>query len=124
MSKGTSRTETEALDFIKPLIPLLQRGMSEKQACDYAKIPESTLNHYKGKFTSVWSEVKTAKMHLIAKASDTVAKNIDDPKIALEVLKRRSKETWGDNVDLTSNGETIKGAIIEFVADPNENPDT
>jgi hypothetical protein len=31
-----------------------------------------------------------------------------------------AKNGYGSHVDLTSNGETIKGAIIEFVADPNE----
>lgn len=97
--KGIERTEEEALTFIKPLIPLLESGLSEQQACIYSKIPESTLNHYKDKFESVWSEIQRAKMTLIAKASETIHKNIDDPKIAIEVLKRRSKEMWVDGIE-------------------------
>lgn len=119
MSKGTERTEEEALLFIKPLLPLLQRGMSELEACQYAKIPESTLNLYKNKFLSVWSEVRHAKMTIIAVASDTVANAAkNDPKIALEVLKRRSKKNWGDSIDMTSDGQGVQGATIVFAERP------
>lgn len=120
MAQGTARTEEEALNYIRPIIPLLQRGMSEVQACDYAKISIDTLNHYKRKWESVYIEIRTAKMHLIATASDTVIKNINDPKIALEVLKRRSRETWGDNIDLTTSGDKLNIALVEFIGDENE----
>lgn len=115
MAQGKPRNEQEALTYIKPILPLLQRGMSERQSCEYAKISEATLNVYKRKYESVYSTIKEAKMALIAVASDTVAKAAqEDPKIALEVLKRRSKDTWGDNIDVTSGGEPVK-AMVEFV---------
>lgn len=117
MAQGTPRTEEEALNYIKPIIPLLQRGMSEVQACDYAKVSIDTVNHYKRKWESIYIEIRTAKMHLIAQASDTIAKNLDDPKIALEVLKRRSKKTWGDNIDVTSDSEKITGLDIRLIGD-------
>lgn len=120
MAQGTARTEEEALNYIRPIIPLLQRGMSEVQACDYAKISIDTLNHYKRKWESVYIEIRTAKMHLIATASDTIAKNIDDPKIALEVLKRRSKATWGDNIDLTTQNEKLSISLVEFIGNDDE----
>lgn len=120
MAKGVERTEQQALEYIKPILPLLQRGMSEVQACDYAKISIDTVNHYKRKFEQVYLEVRTAKMQLIAKASDTISKNLDDPKIALEVLKRRSKDTWGDNIDVTSDREKITGFDIRVIKDDPE----
>mgnify|MGYP000906833387 CR=1 FL=1 len=120
MAQGTARTEEEALNYIRPIIPLLQRGMSEVQACDYAKISIDTLNHYKRKWESVYIEIRTAKMHLIATASDTIIKNINDPKIALEVLKRRSKATWGDNIDLTTQNEKLSISLVEFIGNDDE----
>lgn len=126
MAKGEPRTEQEALLFIEPLLPLLQRGMSEKQACEYAQIPESTLNHYKKKYLTVWSKVKQAKMVLIASASDTVAKAVkDDPNIALKVLEKRSRKQWGNNIDVTSDGDKINVALVEYVKpDDNQDQDT
>lgn len=120
MPKGIDRTEEEALVFVEPLIPLLQRGMSERQACEYAQIPESSLNHYKKKYEKVWSKLKQAKMVLIARASDTVAKAIDeDPNLALKVLEKRSKDTWGNNIDITSDNKALNIALVEFVGDGN-----
>jgi len=122
MARGIERTEEEALNYIKPILPLLQRGMSEVQSCDYAKISVDTLNHYKVKFESVYIEIRTAKMHLIAQASDTVSKNLNDPKIALEVLKRRSKDTWGDNIDITTTGDKLTGIDVRLIGnEPTKN---
>ena len=59
-------------------------------------------------------------MHLIATASDTIIKNINDPKIALEVLKRRSKATWGDNIDLTTQNEKLSISLVEFIGNDDE----
>jgi len=132
MSKGSKRTEEEALLFVAPILPLLQRGMSEQQACDYSKIPESTLNLYKRKFPKVWSEIKQAKMQLIAISSNTIANAAsEDPKIALEVLKRRSRENWGDNIDLSTGGQPFNVIIDkaydrepEFRIDNNDSAET
>lgn len=125
MPRGVERTEEQALSYIQPIIPLLQRGMSEIQSCDYAKISIDTVNHYKRKYESVYLEIRTAKMMLIAKASDTIAKNVDDPKVAMEILKRRSKGEWGDNIDITSGGDMLKTALVEFIdGEPNKDTDT
>lgn len=37
----------------------------------------------------------------------TKAANNNDWKAALEYLKRRDRQTWGDNVDVTSGGEPL-----------------
>lgn len=123
MPQGVTRTEQEALKYIQPIIPLLQRGMSEVQACDYAKISIDTVNHYKRRWESVYLEIKTAKMQLIALASDTVSRNVEDPKVALEILKRRSKREWGDKLDVTSDDKPINVAMVEFVDGNNQDTD-
>lgn len=124
MAKGENRTEEEALLFIEPLLPLLQRGMSERQACEYAQIPESSLNLYKKKYLTVWSKIKRAKMVLIAQASDTVSKAVkEDANLALKVLEKRSRKQWGNNLDVTSDGEKINVALVEFI-NPDENTST
>lgn len=128
MPQGVERTEEQALAYIKPILPLLQRGMSTSQSCDYAKISIDTVNHYQRRWESVYLNIREAKMVLIATASDTVAKHAkDDPKIALEILKRRSKSEWGDNIDFTTGGEQLKTALVEFTNDPiksNQDTDT
>lgn len=120
MAQGIERTEAEALAYIEPIIPLLQRGMSTRQSCDYAGISEDSVKHYKKKFESVYLKITTAKMHLIATASDTIAKNIDDPKVALEVLKRRSKKLWGDRLDVTSDDEKLNSIVVKWAEPINE----
>lgn len=125
MAQGLERTEEQALEFVQQIIPLLEVGMSIRQSCHYAAIDQKTVGRYSDKFESVAIKIKTAKMKLIANASNTVATHAkSDPKIALEALKRRSKETWGDNVDVTSDGQAIN--LIDFtkVKPDGSEPDT
>lgn len=125
MAQGSGRSEEEALEFIRPIIPLLEQGMSMQQSCDYAGIDRSTVVRYKQKFERVATEIKTAQMKLIARATETVNKFAGkDPKIALEALKRRSRKEWGDNVDHTTKGNELPQPILGGASVQSSNSDT
>lgn len=116
MAKGKKRTEEEALAFIRPIIPLLEQGMSMLEACDYAALARPTVLGYINKFESVDTEIKTAKMKLIATSSSTLSKAVkDDPKMALEVLRRRSKDRWSDKTEVNQNNTgNITIEVVEY----------
>lgn len=102
------RTEEQALLYIEPLIPLLETGLSLQHSCNMAKINEKSVYNYMDKFPSVYSRIRTAKSTVIANSADTIGRAAKkDPKYALEVLKRKDRQEWGDNVDVTSKGEKV-----------------
>ena len=108
-----TRTKLEAYDYISPILPLMQRGLTMKQACQYTGIPETTVRKYMRDYEIVKKAIDTALMMLIATASDTVAKAAKkDPNIALKVLEKRSRETYGDRIDITTNGESLNVAWL------------
>lgn len=110
------RTELEAFDFVKPILPLIQRGMSIKQACKYANKCDDSVKKYIEKYKSVQEAVNTAEMMLLAVSLDTVSKAAKkDPNVALKVLEKRDRDNWGTNIDVTTNGENLSVALVEFV---------
>lgn len=110
--KGKQRNEEEALEFIQPIIPLLETGLSLSQACEYAGISRKIVTSYIDRWESVGTIVTTAKMKLLASSLNTLSEHAkNDPKIALEVAKRRDKKRWSDRqeIDQHNTGDlTIK----------------
>lgn len=119
MAQGNKRTEQEAIEFIQPLLPLLESGMSMLQATQYAGLNRPIVLKYIDNWESVNTIINTAKMKLIANSSNTLssaAKN--DPKMALEVLKRRSKDRWSEKQEIDQhNTGSITIEIVNYADD-------
>lgn len=103
-----ARTEQEALDYIQPLIPFLETGLGVNHSCNMAKISKASLYKHMEKFPSVKTEIDTARSRAIATAVGTLNRAAGkDWRAALEVAKRRDRQDWGDNVDITTKGKKI-----------------
>ena len=114
-------------DTSAAIIKALSIGATYKDAAEAAGVHYDTFNEWmklgetqnRGKFSEFSELVKRTEaqtrnnfVSVIAKAS----KN-GDWRAALEYLKRRDRATWGDNVDVTSGGDTLK-VIVEYVDSP------
>lgn len=129
MPRGKLRDADEALDFIRPMIPYLQRGIGITEACSLAKIEFATVNRYRNKYPKVDNEIKYHQNTIIAIATDTISTAITthkeligketvvtqlgDAKLAVDVLKKLYRSQWGDNIDITSGGEKIANSFEE-----------
>lgn len=109
MAQGVKRTQNQALAYIKPMLPFLKNGLSLTTACSLAGVERKTVSRYSDEYEEVDSEIRAAKAELLAIAASTVAKAAKtDPKMALEVLKRRDSLNWGDKARVGMTDEDDK----------------
>ena len=73
-----------------------------------------------GKFFEFFKIVERTEAEVRLKFISVVARAASegDARVALEYLKRRDREHWGDNVDVTSGGEAI--SIVRVGIDPDK----
>lgn len=92
-------------------------GCTDKEACGYAMISENQLYYYEKFNPEFQSKKAILKDTVILKAKQTVANKISESySNAIDYLKRKKRDEFGDNVDHTSGGEKLPvGNQIAFV---------
>ena len=99
------------------IIKAIGLGGSYADACLAAGISYDTLNNWKRRaedgeakylrlFGEIASEEARAVLRHLAVMNNAAAKG--EWKASLEWLRRRRRADWGDNVDLTTNGEKLE----------------
>ena len=107
--RPTKRTpETEA-----KILNALRIGASRRDSCEANGVDYITFSHWLTQFKQFRQSVEQAESHCAVRMSarifDEATKADGDPKYALEWLKRRRKEEWGDKSTTEHQGElTIK----------------
>jgi len=92
-------------------------GATNVEAAHYAGITEKTLYNYIEKNPEYLQTIDALKSEPILKAKQTIAKSLGDVKSAQWYLERRAKKEYGNNVDLTSDGDKLQAVLVKFVGE-------
>lgn len=113
-SKLTHEAQTAIVDAIL-------HGCTYKDAAEAAGVWYTTFNGWmekgreakSGQYHEFYEAVSAANAQCAANFTRIIqtAAAKGDWKAALEWLRRRRRDEWGDNVDITTNGEKIKGYV-------------
>lgn len=97
----------------KEIIDKLERcfslGCSDAEACCFANISTTTLYNYQKTNPEFIERKEMLKNKPILEARNTVVQNLrKDPKLALEYLKAKKKDEFGQRMEVTgANGEAL-----------------
>lgn len=69
-------------------------GLTDTEACCYADIDEATLYRYQEKNPEFCEKKHKWKQNPVAKAKNTIFRNLDDPKVAQWFLERKCKDEF------------------------------
>lgn len=102
-------------------------GCPDKEACLYAGISPQTLYNYQTEHPEFVERKEQLKDTIIMLARKTVMEKIEDSyNNSMDYLKRKRRDEFGDNVDLTSGGDKINFTLLSEVAEKyatNPSPD-
>lgn len=113
MARPSKYTPARAAKIIEGL----KAGMTRRAACGLAHIPYPTffrwLQRYESFVTLIQEAENEAEAKYIAVIAESALKH-RDPKTAMEWLKRRRREDWGDNLHVDINKEifNLLGQVI------------
>ena len=90
-------------------------GCTDEEAIGYAEISRMQLNYYE-KLNPEWKERKQRlKDTPILKAKQTIVNKLDESYgNAIDYLKRRKRDEFGDNMDVTTGGKPLRSNTIIF----------
>lgn len=91
-------------------------GATNEEAAHYAGIAPSTIYLYIEKHPEFSEQIDAWKSNPILKAKQTVVQGLDDTKNAQWYLEKKAKD-FKPKVDLTSDGEKLTVALVEFIGD-------
>lgn len=118
MARPTVMTEL-VLDKLRQAFLI---GATNLEAAHYAGITERTLYDYIKRVPEFSQQIEAWKSEPILKAKQTVVKALDEPKNAQWYLEKKAKD-FKPKVDLTSDGEKLTVALVEFIGDEQPNSD-
>lgn len=112
----TGRKQVVDSDVLQKLHQAFSLGCSDEEASSFAEIAVSTLYNYQKKNPDFLEWKQQLKEKPILKARNTVVKNLDDPKIALEYLKAKKKDEFGTRTEITGiDGTPLTPPIINIM---------
>ena len=116
MARPTKYTEEKA----NQIATLLRAGCTRKDAAGSVGVNYTTFLSWLTRFPSFASLTESAESYAAVKMTTIVTKAADtDWKAALEWLKRRRRDEWGDNINLSrmSDADLIALATGSLVGD-------
>lgn len=103
-------------EYFAKIEPYLKIGLSVHKACMQANVPERTVYDYIEKNDDFRRKVEIAQEHfevMVKSKSYELIKDGDGNHIRF-ILKRKFRDEYGDNIDITSGGEKIQGYAINI----------
>lgn len=93
-------------------------GCTDVEACIFADIGQTTLYEYQEKHPEFAERKAELKETPILKARMTVVDKLGESYVyAMDYLKRKKRNEFGDSVDHTSGGDKIQPVLVRFVGD-------
>lgn len=83
--------------------------------CAYAGITRQTYHNYIKEHPEFIDEIDKARQEPYLKAVNTVVKNLDDPKIAINYLERRHRKEFATRQEMTGGDGEPYGIEVTFV---------
>lgn len=97
---------------LKKLEEVFAIGGTDQEACFYADISHQTLYNYQHEHPEFIERKEALKERPILKARQTVVKALENPRDAQWYLSKKKKLEFGDNLDLTSDGEKLNLGVV------------
>jgi hypothetical protein len=89
---------------------------SKTEACLNANISRQTLYDWMKEDTGWAKRLDKLKATPFLLARKTIVKGIrENTRDAFEYMKRKNRKEFGDNVDLTSDGNELKPVLVKFI---------
>lgn len=83
-------------------------GCTDKEACGYSGISKTQLYYYERQHPEFTTKKDILKDTVILKAKQTIANKVNESYgNAMDYLKRKRRDEFGDNVDHTTGGEKM-----------------
>lgn len=82
-------------------------GLNDAEACAYADIDPATLYRYQDKHKKFCKQKEQWKKNPIAKAKNTIYKNLDDPQTAKWYLERKCKDEFSTKQEVSTTNTNI-----------------
>ena len=112
----TGRKQIVDDSVLQKLQTAFSLGCSDEEASSFAEIAVSTLYNYQKKNPDFLEWKQQLKEKPILKARNTVVKSLDDPKIALEYLKAKKKDEFGQRMEITgTDGTPLAPPVINIL---------
>ncbi len=112
----TGRRSVMTKDAIAKLEQAFAYGCSDREACCYADISVDALYDYQKINPDFTKRKELLKERPVLKARKSIVEHLEeDPKLALEFLRKKKKDEFGDNIDITTKGDKVKHITYEVV---------
>lgn len=107
--KKNGRPTIFTQEVLQKLEQAFKIGLTDEEACAYSDIAPSSLYNYQRENPEFLEKKEKWKKNPIAKAKNTIYKNLDDPKTAQWYLERKCKDEFStqSKVELQSQGINI-----------------
>ena len=124
MAQGKEFTEEQRQIILESIQPYLELGYSLNKACILAEVEPSTVYKWLEKDEALSKKVASWRNMVSAVAVKNIVDTIkgnEEAGIKPDIenskwwLSKKEKETFGNNIDVTSNGEAFKTNEIVFV---------
>jgi hypothetical protein len=101
-------------DTVNKLEYAFSIGASAEEATHYAGISRNTFYEWLKRNPQYQDRIDDLRMKPVLKARVTLFNSLNDPHHAKWYLKKKRIEEFGDQLDLTSGGNPLKGTTIVF----------
>ena len=119
MAQGKLRTEAEKQKILTKLIPILQSGTSLYRACEYCKIPYTSVRSLCEKDEGFRLDITEAVNYLQVLAEKNLANKIAEGDVDTSkwVLERKLKKEYSQKIEneLSSDPQNPPEFIVKFV---------
>lgn len=107
MGKEIGRPTVVTEEVLRKLEDAFAIGCTDLEACVYANISKTTLYKYQSENPDFAERKEELKEKPILKARMTVVSSLSKPDYAFKFLERKRKKEFGNNLDITTDGEKI-----------------
>ena len=109
--QGKAYTPEQRASIIESLKPYLQLAYPRNRACDFIGFDATTLSKWVQADNSLSMKLTGWENEISLKARTKIRKDIEsdktDIKSAENWLKKKDRQEFGDNMDLTTNGDNL-----------------
>ena len=105
---------------VKKLEEVFAIDGSVEEACYYADISKQCLYNWYEDDPKFKIKVDRLRQRPVLKARQEVIKGLNCYSNAMDYLKRKKKLEFGDNIDVSTLGESLQPVLVKFIDDKNK----
>jgi hypothetical protein len=102
-------------EVVQKLEEAFSLGSSVEEACFLANISRATFYNWQKENKELFDRFEELKQNPILKARRSVVSGLNDPEFALKYLSKKKRDEFGDNIDITTQGEKIDKINVHYI---------